>query len=224
MYITSQKAKERQKLLRDKVSLQPLNKPVQTVAGADISFNRGSDKVYAGIVVLTYPDLSELARSLVITHVDFPYIPGLLAFREIPPLQEAWQNLGFKPDVVIVDGHGIAHPRRMGIATHFGILIDYPTIGCAKKVLTGNYKEPGNEKGSHSYLTENEERIGMALRSRTNVNPIFISPGHKVSFEDSKSIIMGCLTKYKLPETTRKAHRLVNQLRRGEIEPGYVTF
>lgn len=222
MYITPQEAKERQNSYRHRISLKPLKKTIQTVGGADISFNRGSDRMYAGIVVLSYPDLKEVSSSLAIMDVDFPYIPGLLAFREIPPLMEAWKRLREKPDVLIMDGHGIAHPRRMGIATHFGIEVDHPTIGCAKNVLTGNYMEPGIEKGDFSYLMDNEERIGFALRSRTKVNPIFISPGHKVSFEDAKSIVMGCLSKYKLPETTRKAHKLVNQLRRGEIEPGYV--
>lgn len=221
MYISAQEAKQRQESLRAELSLEPLNKEIATVAGADISFNRGSNRVFAGIVVLGYPDLDMIARSLVVSEVDFPYIPGLLAFREIPPLMEAWEQLRTKPDVLIMDGHGIAHPRRMGIATHFGILADHPTIGCAKKVLTGGYEEPDSEKGSYSYLTDGEERIGMALRSRTNVNPVFISSGHKVSFEECRNIVMGCLSKYKLPETTRAAHDLVNRLRRGEVEPGY---
>lgn len=223
MYITPQEAKERQQTLREQISLMPVKRPIRTVAGADLSFNRGSDKVFAGVVVFSYPELEPVARSLVATEVDFPYIPGLLAFREIPPLEKAWQQLKTKPDVLIMDGHGIAHPRRMGIATHFGILKDQPTIGCAKNVLTGKFEEPGNEKGNYTYLREEGvgERIGMVLRSRTGVNPIFISPGHKFSFEGCRKIVMGCLTRYKLPETTREAHKLVNRLRRGEIEEGY---
>ncbi len=221
MYISPQEAKQKQENLRARLSLEPLNQEIATVAGADISFNRGSDTVFAGIVVLSYPGMNEIARSLVVSEVDFPYIPGLLAFREIPPLMDAWEQLRMKPDVLIMDGHGIAHPRRMGIATHFGILADHPTIGCAKKVLTGSYEEPDGEKGSFSYLTDGEERIGMALRSRTNVNPVFISPGHNVSFEECRDIVMGCLSKYKLPETTRVAHDLVNMLRRGDVKPGY---
>lgn len=224
MYISTREAKEKQKALRNEIALQPLQGPVETVAGADLSYDKGSDLVYAGMVLLSYPGLAELARSLVITRVDFPYIPGLLAYREIPPLKEAWERLEIKPDVLLMDGHGLAHPRRMGIATHFGIIADQPTIGCAKNVLTGEYEEPGKEKGEYSYLLEDGKRIGIVLRSRTKVKPIFISPGHKVSFSDTKSIVMQCLTKYKLPETTRKAHNLVNRLRRGEIEPGYVEF
>lgn len=224
MYITPQEAKERQESLRSEILLEPLPQSIRTVAGADISFNRGSETVYAGIVVLSYPDLQPIAQSLVAASVDFPYIPGLLAYREIPPLEQAWEQLQKKPDVLIMDGHGIAHPRRMGIATHFGILHDQPTIGCAKNVLTGVFNEPDREKGSISDLMENGERIGLVLRSRSGVKPIFISPGHKVSFEDCRKIVMDCLTKYKLPETTREVHQIVNRLRKGELPAGYQEF
>lgn len=224
MYISTREAKRKQEELRGKINITPLKKPVETVAGSDISYDKGSNKVYAGIVVFSYPELEVRARAAVATEVDFPYIPGLLAYRELPPLQEAWKRLKEVPDVLIMDGHGLAHPRRMGIATHFGIITDQPAIGCAKNNLTGNYEEPDSEKGSFNYIEEDGERIGMVLRSRTNVNPIFISPGHKVSFKDTREIVMQCLTKYKLPETTRKAHDLVNRLRRGEVEPGYVVL
>lgn len=221
MNLSPSEAVRRQKELREKIRIQPLEGPVETVAGADISFNRGSDIMHAGIVVLAFPELKEVARSLVSARMDFPYIPGLLAFREIPSLLKAWELLKVKPDVMILDGHGIAHPRRMGIATHFGIVANQPAIGCAKKILTGTYKEPDREKGSSSYIEHRGEQIGMALRSRTDVNPIFISPGHLVSFDDTYSIVTQCLTRFKQPETTRIAHKVVNQLRRGEIEAGY---
>ncbi|MFH5831063.1 deoxyribonuclease V [Halalkalibaculum sp. DA3122] len=222
--ITPSEAIQIQHQLGDRIELSPHKGEVRTVGGADISFNRGSDTVHAGIVVLSIPDLNIRARSLITTNISFPYIPGLLAFRELPALLEAWKQCRVKPEVLIMDGHGIAHPRRMGIATHFGILTDHPAIGCAKNVLTGTYDEPATQKGSYSYLTEGEEKIGMVLRSRTDVNPIFISPGHKVDFEDTLRIVGKALTKYKLPETTRAAHRLVNELRRGELEPGYAEF
>lgn len=211
-----------QGVLREQIELSPLPEEIETVGGADISFNRGSSIVHAGIVVLSLPSLKLEARSLVTTEVAFPYIPGLLAYREIPALMEAWIQCRLKPDVLILDGHGIAHPRRMGIATHFGILADHPTIGCAKNKLTGNYIEPGREKGSYSQLMDDGEKIGIVLRSRTNVNPIFVSPGHRIDFETSIRITKQALGKYKLPETTRAAHRLVNELRRGEIEEGYL--
>lgn len=219
--LSPSEAVRQQKKLREEIQIQPLEGSVETVAGADISFNRGSDVMHAGMVVLTFPDLKEVARSLVSARMDFPYIPGLLAFREIPSLLEAWELLKVKPDVVILDGHGIAHPRRMGIATHFGIVANQPTIGCAKKILTGTYEEPDSEKGSYSYIKHRGENIGIALRSRTNVNPIFVSPGHLVSFENTYSIVMQCLTGFKLPETTRIAHKMVNRLRKGDIDAGY---
>lgn len=220
--ITPKEAIQIQQKLREKIHLTPLEKNVSLVGGADISFNRGSDEVHAGIVVLSLPEHEIVARSLISTTVSFPYIPGLLAFRELPALMKAWKQCQLKPDVLILDGHGLAHPRRMGIATHFGILTDHPTIGCAKNRLTGEYEEPGNEKGNFSYLRdESREKIGVVYRSRTNVNPIYISQGYKVSFEDTIRVVHQSLSKYKLPETTRAAHRLVNELRKGEIKEGY---
>lgn len=220
-YITPKEAVQKQNKLQTKIKIEPLRKEVKTVAGADISFNRGSNVLYAGFVVLRLPDLKVIARSLARKEVHFPYIPGLLAFREVPALIKAWNQLPAKPDVVIVDGHGIAHPRRLGIATHFGVLTDQPAIGCAKNLLTGKYGELDTSQGSHQFLFEGEEKIGMAYRSRANVNPVFISPGHYVSFDDTRTIIQQCLTGYKLPETTRQAHDAVNMFRKSELKAGY---
>lgn len=213
-------AKKLQKELQQQISLTPLEGNPRLVGGADISFDRDSDMMYAAIIVLELPDLKPVAQSLVSDENTFPYIPGLLAFREMPVLLKAWNRLDRKPDVLILDGHGIAHPRRMGIATHFGIEADHPTIGCAKNILTGTHEVLGNKKGEATDLLENGEKIGMVLRSRTDVNPVYISPGHRLSFEDTYSVIMKTLTKYKLPRTTRLAHRWANKLRRGEAEEG----
>jgi deoxyribonuclease V len=180
--------------------------------------------MHAAIVVLELPSLKLLVRSLVSAPVSFPYIPGLLAFREMPVLLKAWKQLEMKPDVLILDGHGLAHPRRMGIATHFGIEVDHPTMGCAKNILTGTHQVLGNEKGATADLIDEGEKVGFALRSRTNVNPIYISPGHKLSFADTYDIIMQVLTKYKLPKTTRLAHHWANKLRKGEAEAGYFEY
>lgn len=220
-YITPKVAIRKQNELRESIRIEPLNKKVQTVGGADISFNRGSDVLYAGFVLLRLPDLKVTAHSLARYKVNFPYIPGLLAFREIPALLKAWEQIADKPDVVIVDGHGIAHPRRMGIATHFGVVADQPTIGCAKNLLTGTYDEPDTARGSYRYINKDGENIGMVYRSRDNVNPVFISPGHRSSFEDARQIIEQCLRGYKLPETTRKAHEAVNEFRKGKLKAGY---
>lgn len=220
--ITTAKAKERQQELRKQISLEDLESEPKLIAGADISFNRFSDIMHAAIVVLSLPDLTPVARSLVSDQTDFPYIPGLLAFRELPALLLAWQQLKIKPDVLILDGHGLAHPRRMGVATHFGIEIDCPAIGSAKNILTGTHEELPTQKGAHVPLKDGEEQVGIALRSRTNVKPIYISPGHRISFEDTYSVIMQTLSRYKLPETTRQAHVWANKLRKGECEAGYM--
>jgi deoxyribonuclease V len=222
--IAPSEAKKLQKKLRNKIVLQELGTEVELVAGADISFNRGSDVMHAAIVVLRMSDLQPVARSLVSDETSFPYIPGLLAFRELPVLWKAWQQLQLKPDVLIMDGHGLAHPRRMGIATHFGIEIDWPTMGCAKNILTGSHDKLSTQKGTSVALMDEDEQVGFALRSRTNVNPVYISPGHKLSFEDTYTIAMQTLTKYKLPQTTRLAHEWANKLRKGEVDKGYTEW
>jgi len=219
--ISPKEAVKVQEKLRTEIEIGPLVDEVNTVAGADISFDLGSDIMHAAIIVLDLTNLEPVARSLVTAPMSFPYIPGLLAFREMPVLLKAWNQLQVQPDVLILDGHGLAHPRRMGIATHFGIEIDHPTIGCAKNILTGSHDELSIEKGATADLMDEDEKVGFALRSRAKVNPIYISPGHKLSFEDSYEIIMQVLTKYKLPRTTRLAHSWANKLRKGEVEEEY---
>ena len=209
-----------QQEVRKKVQLEPITDAIQYVAGADISFDRGSDVFHAGFVVLKLPSLKVCGHSLVTTRSTFPYVPGLLSFREMPALLEAWDQLPTKPDVVVLDGHGIAHPRRLGIASHFGVWIDRPTIGCAKKLLVGMHEALAPEAGSHALIYDRQEIIGVALRSRDNVKPIYVSPGHRTDLESALSVVSLCLTRFRLPEVTRQAHQLVNQLRRGEVEPG----
>ena len=211
--ITPTEAIAIQKGLRSRVELTGIQSEIHLVGGADISFNKYSEVIYAGIVVLKFPELVEVTRSMVVTKTSFPYIPGLLSFRETPALLEAWEQLDPKPNVMILDGQGIAHPRRLGIATHFGLLTGVPAIGCAKSLLTGKYRQPSNKKGAWSSLTDRDEQIGVVLRTRENVKPVFVSPGHRIDFATSIELVMRCCTKYRLPETTRLAHRLVNELR-----------
>lgn len=194
---------------------------VRTIAGADISFNKYETDVYAGIIVLQLPELHPVAYSLAKAQIRFPYVPGYLAFREIPALIRAWEGLPQKPDVLIVDGHGIAHPRRMGIATHFGILASQPAIGCAKNILCGKYEEPENVRGAFTLIRDKTEVVGAALRSRPGVKPIFVSPGHLVSLDDSLDIVQQCLGKYRIPEPTRRAHEMVNNFRKGTVQEGF---
>lgn len=204
---------ELQNQLRKQIKIEPLEKPIQTIAGADISFNKYEETVYAGIIVLSFPDLKEVAKSTVISKTTFPYVPGLLSFREIPALMLAWNQLSIKPDLLVLDGQGIAHPRRMGIATHFGLVTNSPTLGCAKSLLTGKFETLPETAGSQSLLYDQGEIIGAALRTKTNVNPVFISPGHRINLEQSLEIIKQCVAGYRIPEPTRKAHLLVNQIR-----------
>ena len=202
-----------QQELRDKIQLTPLNKTVTTIGGADISFNKYSDTVYAGIIVFSYPDLKPIAESTIVATTTFPYIPGLLGFREVPALLEAWNKLKTKPDVLVLDGQGIAHPRRMGIATHFGLVAQTPTIGCAKSLLTGKYNEPEEHPGATMPLEDKNEVIGTVLRTKRKCKPVYISPGHLVTMQESISIIINCVAGYRIPEPTRMAHLLVNRIR-----------
>lgn len=202
-----------QKQMRSQINVGPLKNEIRYIGGADISFNKYETTVYAGIIVLQYPQLEIVEKITVIAEATFPYISGLLAFREAPALIQAWNQLYIKPDVLILDGHGISHPRRMGIATHFGILADTPTIGCAKTKLTGNYTEPANKIFAQSPLTHQNEEVGIVLRTKPNCKPVFISPGHKISLQQSVDIIKNCTRKYRIPEPTRLAHLLVNEAR-----------
>ncbi len=214
--LTPSQAVALQKELREKVLLHPPTKPIRTVAGADISFDKYSPTLFAGIVVLSLSNLETIEEAGAQAETKFPYIPGLLSFREIPPLLKVWQKLKNKPDVLICDGHGIAHPRRLGIASHLGLLLDVPTLGCGKSVLVGKYDEPALERGSWSPMIHKDEVVGAALRTKNRVKPVYISPGHRMDLETAIEIALACDGGYRLPEPTRRAHLLVNRLRRGE--------
>lgn len=202
--------------LRGQIRVEPLTRPIETIAGADISFNKFEETVYAGLVVLRLPTLEVVEEVGVVSTAAFPYIPGMLSFREIPSLLEAWQKLKTEPDAVMFDGHGIAHPRRIGIASHAGLLLNRPTFGCGKSVLTGKYDEPPAERGTWSPLLDRGEVIGAALRTKTNVAPIYVSPGHLITLDEAIVLTLHCDGGYRQPEPTRRAHLLVNALRRGE--------
>lgn len=217
--VTPKEAVEFQKKLREQIKLVPLKKEIKYIAGADVSMNLFSVDGFAGFVTLTYPELEVMDHSVVKEKINFPYIPGLLSFREIPMLLNAWEKLKKKPDLIIVDGVGIAHPRRTGIATHLGIVLGVPTIGVSKSVLTGEYKEPHDEPGSISYMYDKNtnEVIGTALRTKKGVKPVFISPGHLITLEESIHIVKSCIRKHRVPETTRMAHNAVNEYRRKDM-------
>jgi deoxyribonuclease V len=199
--------------LREQIRIEHLDKPIHIIGGADISFNKYSEIVYAGITLLKYPEMTVIGHSSVISRTSFPYISGLLAFREVPALLEALNKLDVKPDLLVLDGQGIAHERRLGIATHFGLVTDVPTIGSAKSRLSGRYTEPDNNVFAQSPMYDRGEIIGIALRSKKNCNPIYISPGHRISMEQSVEVIKNCIKGYRIPEPTRQAHNLVNKVR-----------
>jgi deoxyribonuclease V len=184
------------------------------VAGADVSYNRFSSAFYAGVVVLRAPDWTVVERQGAMRESPFIYIPGLLSFREAPALLEAFARVKSEPDVVMFDGQGIAHQRRLGIAAHMGLWLDRPSVGCAKSRLCGHYEEPGPEAGSVAPLRDRGDVIGEVVRTKDRVQPVFVSPGHKIDLPSSVRVVLNSCKGYRLPEPTRQAHLYVNELRR----------
>lgn len=222
--LTPTEAVALQKELSHAVTLKPLTAKVELIAACDVSFNRFSDIVFAGIVLLEFPSLRTVSRHGLKSTARFPYRTGLLSFREIPPLLEAWEEVRMKPDVIILDGQGYAHPRRLGVASHFGLVTGIPTIGCAKTVLVGKYEEPPVEAGGSSDLIHRGEIVGKALRTKKGTKPVFVSPGHLTDVSTAVALVEKCLlhtnagkVRYRIPEPTRQAHIFVNELRRAAV-------
>ena len=213
--LSFEEAKRLQIELREKVREEPLPGPVKLVAGADVSFSRGSDDLFAAVVVLEAKSLEVVDVGRARKQVPFPYVPGYLSFREAPALLEAWEELAVGPDLLICDAHGRAHPREFGLACHVGLLLDVPTIGSAKNLLCGEHREPGPEKGSYRSIYDKQgEVIGSVLRTRTRVNPVYVSVGHKITLRAARRQILRFSPKYRIPEPIRKAHTEVNEMRR----------
>ncbi len=211
--LTPAEAAAVQRRMAQRVRQTPLEGEPRFVAGGDVSFFDEGRRLVAGWVVW-----DSLAESVVATASDvgdaaFPYVPGLLSFREAPVLLSALTRLELSPDVLMLDGHGLAHPRRFGLACHIGVLIDRPTIGCAKSRLCGHYKDPGSRAGASRQLLDDDEVIGRVVRTRDGVRPVYVSVGHQLSLEDAVRITRSCCTRYRLPEPTRQAHQLVTRLR-----------
>lgn len=178
---------------------------LRTVAGVDVSIR--DDRAYGAVVVLSFPGLEPVDQALVEAPVTFPYVPGLLALREGPSVLAALEKLSIWPDLLVFDAHGLAHPRRLGLASHLGVLLDWPSIGCAKSRLTGAYSEPGTEVGAWSPILQDKETIGAVVRTRTGVKPVFVSTGHRVDLGTAVELVLRCTRGYRLPETTRFAHK-----------------
>ena len=202
-----------QKQLAEQLNFCNLTKRPVLIAGCDCAFTKDKKQIIAAIVVLKMDSFELIETAYAIAPVTFPYIPGLLSFREAPVCLAASKKLRTTPDCIIVDGQGLAHPRRLGLAAHLGLFWDVPTIGCAKSRLIGKYEEIGKEKGRWEYLKDKNEVIGIVLRTRSNVKPVFVSPGNRGSLDDSVRIVLDCSTKYRLPEPTRLAHQTVAKLK-----------
>ena len=207
---TLAEAKIIQTELRTKVITEDRLGTVKYVAGVDVGFTNNYTISKAAVAVLNYPNLELVEQASAYLPTAFPYIPGYLSFREIPAILPALEQLKIRPDLILCDGQGLAHPRRFGLACHLGVLLDLPTIGVAKSLLIGEHKELAPEKGQYQPLIDQGETIGVVLRSRTNIKPIYVSIGHRISLPTAIDYVIGCLTKYRLPETTRIADKLAS--------------
>ena len=192
---------------------QKIRTKPETIAGLDCAFSRDGRKIIAAVIVLRFGDFEVVETTHAIRKVTFPYIPGLLSFREAPVCIAAAKKLKITPDAFMIDGQGIAHQRRLGLAAHLGLFFNKPTIGCAKSRLTGQYEEPSVKKGAFSLLKDKDEIIGSVVRTRTKVKPVFVSVGNRCLLEDAIEITLACAVKYRLPEPTRLAHQLVSRLK-----------
>jgi deoxyribonuclease V len=214
--LTPREAVKVQEQMRSLVQIEPLAREIHTIAGADLSYNKFEKIIYSGIVVLSFPDLRIIESTVVRSITKFPYVPGLLSFRETPSLLEAWENLKSKPDLLMLDGQGFAHPRRFGLACHIGVLLELPTIGCAKSILVGDFADLAPEAGSQTPLIDRGETIGVALRTKNRVAPVYVSIGHLIDLPSAVEMVKRSVGKYRQPEPTRQAHLLVNRIRNEE--------
>jgi deoxyribonuclease V len=208
--VSPKEAIEIQQALQQRLVLRDDFGEIKTVAGVDVGFEEDNTVTRAAVAVLDFQTLEVVETAIARRPTTFPYIPGLLSFREIPAVLEAMLKLHHVPDLLLCDGQGIAHPRRFGIAAHLGLLLDIPSIGVAKSRLTGTHGELPPEKGGCIPLMDKGEQIGVVLRTRANVKPLYISPGHRVAIKTAHERVMECVTRYRLPETTRLAHKLAS--------------
>ncbi len=214
--VTAAEARRIQSALRAQVELRDRLGPVRLIAGADVAFDLERKLAFAGVVVLRLPDLQEVERAAAVRPLDFPYVPGLLSFREAPALLAAFARLRTWPDLLFFDGHGYAHPRRFGIACHLGLLLDRPSLGCAKSLLVGEHAQPAAAAGSRTPLRHHGETIGVALRTRRGIKPVYISTGHRVSLSTAVRFALTACDGFRIPRPTRLADHFVAAVKRGE--------
>ncbi|MBI3611103.1 MAG: deoxyribonuclease V [Nitrospirae bacterium] len=216
--LTPKEAIEIQKKLSARIIRENHVKTVGYVAGADMAVSKNPPLAYAGVVVLSFPDLQIVETQQTVLKLTFPYIPGLLAFRESPALLKTFEKLRHEPDLVMIDGQGLAHPRGFGIACHIGLWLDKPTIGCAKSRLLGDHRQPGLKRGSWTPLAGNQgEVIGAVVRTKDKTNPVYVSVGHKIDLPTAIRYTLDCACGYRIPEPTRQADIFVEQVKRGGL-------
>ena len=206
LQVSVAEAKEIQRVLAAQVIKQNELGTPHLIAGVDISGEDSDGKARGAVVVIDFPGLVLVEQNVVTLEISFPYVPGLLSFREVPLILAACEGLTVKPELFIADGQGIAHPRRLGLASHLGLLLGAPTIGCAKSILCGRHGDLGEEPGDYTQLLDKDEVIGAALRTKRGVNPVYVSIGHRVDLKASIQWVMACLRGYRLPQPTRLAH------------------
>lgn len=211
--VSPEGARAIQERLRAEILLCDDFADIATVAGVDVGFEGGGAVTRAAVVVLRFPGLEPVDRALVKRPTRFPYVPGLLSFREIPAILDAFEDLRTKPDMLLCDGQGYAHPRRFGLACHLGLLTGLPSIGVAKSRLIGEYGELHEAKGATAWLRHDGEVIGAVLRTRTRVQPLYVSVGHRIGLETALEYVLACTPRFRLPETTRQAHRLASEMK-----------
>jgi deoxyribonuclease V len=212
--VSSEEAIRIQEAFKDQIILKKTFSKVRTIGGGDAAYSKDDKFLFAAIVVLSISEMEILDTATADGKTSFPYVPGLLSFREGPILIEAFQRLRLKPDVMIYDGQGIAHPRRMGLASHMGLWLDLPSIGCAKTPLLGGYVSPGPSRGSLEWIRRKGRKVGAVLRTKENVKPIFISPGHRIDFLTSNRLILESCKGFRFPEPLLKAHQLAERVAR----------
>lgn len=197
-----------QETLKDRVILKGSYSKLETIGGGDVAYSRNKNLLVGAMVVLSFPEMKPIDRAITRGRSSFPYIPGLFSFREGPTLLKAFQRLKVKPDLLILEGHGIAHPRRLGLASHLGLWLNLPTIGCAKTPLLEEFESPEPSKGSFKWVYLGGEKVGAVLRTRQGVKPVYVSPGHLIDLKSSIHIILSTCPRYRIPEPLRQAHHL----------------
>jgi deoxyribonuclease V len=218
--VTPKQAVQIQLKLRDRVEVTDRIPGICLVAGADVALDLERQIAIAGAILYRYPEMVEVERVWAKRPLRFPYVPGLLSFREMPTLLAALARLNNAPDLIFVDGHGISHPRRFGIASHLGVVLDCPTVGCAKSLLVGDVDEPEDRLGATSELIHKEELIGYAVRTRIGVQPIFVSTGHRVSLKMAVKLALSVGDGFRVPKPTREADKWVGKVKKTLTEPG----